>query len=94
MTTALDCRGKPAAGLTLSATQADDRTVGYVIQGGLPSRTAGATDDSGTGGFVNIPPGNAVVTSTMASNNRLIGTVAVQTRPGYITMVLVMPNGS
>ena len=94
MTTALDCRGKPAAGLTLSSAQADDHTVGYVIQGGLPSRTAATTDDSGAGGFVNIPPGNAVITSTMAANSRLVGTVAVQTRPGYITMVLVMPNGS
>jgi hypothetical protein len=94
MTTALDCRGKPAAGLTLSSGQADDRTVGYLIQGGLPSRTAATTDDSGTGGFVNIPPGNAVINSTMAANNRLVGTIAVQTRPGHITMVLVMPNGS
>jgi hypothetical protein len=93
MTTALDCLGKPAAGLALSSAQADDRTVGYVIQGGLPSRTAATTDDSGNGGFVNLPPGNAVITSTMAANNRLVGTIAVQTRVGHITMVLVMPNG-
>ena len=93
MTTALDCLGQPAAGLTLASAQADDRTVGYVIQGGLPSRTAATTDDSGAGGFVNIPPGNAVITSTMASTNQPVGTIAVQTRLGYITMVLVMPNG-
>jgi hypothetical protein len=94
MTTALDCQGKPAPGLVLSTPQADDKTVGYVIQGGLPSRTAATTDTSGAGGFVNINPGTVVISSTMAANNRLVGTVAVQTRPGYITMVLVMPNGS
>ena len=94
MTTALDCEGKPAAGMVLTADVADDRTVGYVIQGGLPSRTATATDGDGSGGFVNIKPGNAVITSTMASTNQKIGMVGVQTRTGYITMVLVMPNGS
>jgi hypothetical protein len=93
MTTALDCMGKPAPGLMLATPQADERTVGYVIQGGLPSRTALATDGSGAGGFVNIKLGNAVITSTMAASNRPVGTVAVQTRSGYLTMVLVMPNG-
>jgi len=93
MTTALDCVGKPAAGVMLASPQSDERTVGYVIQGGLPSRTALTTDGSGTGGFVNVKLGNAVITSTMAATNRLVGTVAVQTRSGYLTMVLVMPNG-
>jgi hypothetical protein len=94
MTTAMDCVGRPAAGLMLATAQADERTVGYVVQGGLPSQTAHATDGSGTGGFVNIKLGNAVITSTMAATGRLVGTVGVQTRSGYLTMVLVMPNGS
>jgi hypothetical protein len=95
MTTALDCEGKPAGGVILTADVADDRTVGYTIQGGLPSRTASVTDGNyGAGGFVNIRPGNAVITSTMASTNQKIGMVGVQTRPGYITMVLVMPSGT
>jgi hypothetical protein len=94
MTTALDCRGMPAAGMALASPQADDRTVNYVLQGGLPSRTSSTTDDTGAGGFVNIKSGGAVVTSTMASTNRLVGTVAVQTRPGHLSMVLVMPTGS
>jgi len=94
MTTALDCQARPATGMALSSPQADERTVTYVIQGGLPSRTAGTTDATGNGGFVNIKAGSVVVTSTMAGNNRPVGTVAVQTRPGYLTMVLVMPTGS
>jgi hypothetical protein len=93
MTTALECVGRPAAGLMLATPQADERTVGYVTQGGLPSRTAPATDGSGTGGFVNIKLGNAVITSTLAASNRLVGTAGVQTRAGYLTMVLVVPNG-
>lgn len=94
MTTALDCRGKAAAGMILASPQADDSTVSYVLQGGLPSHTASTTDETGAGGFVNIKAGSAVVTSTIGTNNRLVGTVAVQTRPGHLTMVLVMPTGS
>jgi len=93
MTTALDCVGKPAAGMVLASPQVDDRSVSYFLQGGLPSRTAVTTDQDGAGGFVNVKAGEAVVTSTMASTNRLVGTVAVQTRPGHLTMVLVVPSG-
>jgi hypothetical protein len=93
MTTALDCLGRPATGMVLASPQADDHTVSYVLQGGLPSRTAPTTDESGAGGFVNVKTGGAVVTSTMAATSRLVGTVAVQTRPGHLTMVLVLPSG-
>ena len=94
MTTALDCLGRPAAGMVLSSAQADDKTTTYFLQGGIPSKLATATDDSGAGGFVNIKTGGAVITSTIAANNRVAGTVAVQTRPGHLTMVLVLPSGS
>lgn len=93
LTTALDCLGRPAPGMILASQPADEQTVSYVLEGGLPSRTARATDGTGAGGFVNIKAGRAVITSTMASSNRLVGTVGVQVRPGYLTMVLVMPNG-
>jgi hypothetical protein len=92
MTTALDCLGKPAPGMILASPATDDRSVTYVLHGGLPSRTATTTDGDGAGGFVNIKAGSAVVTSTIAATNRLAGTVAVQTRPGHLTMVLVMPG--
>lgn len=94
MTTALDCVGRPAAGMILSSPQADQDTVTYFLQGGLPSRSAPATDETGAGGFVNVKSGTAVITSTIAAIDRLAGTVAVQTRPGHLTMVLVLPDGS
>lgn len=94
LTTALDCLGRPAQGMILASQPADDQTVSYVLEGGLPSRTARATDSTGAGGFVNIKAGGAVITSTLSSSNRLVGTAGVQVRPGYLTMVLVMPNGA
>lgn len=93
LTTALDCLGRPAPGMILDGKPTDDNTVSYVLQGGLPSPTAPTTDDTGSGGFVNIKAGSAVITSTIAASNRLAGTVGVQTRTGYLTMVLVMPSG-
>jgi hypothetical protein len=93
MTTALNCLGAPAAGMVLASSQVDDHTVTYFLQGGLPSLTAPTTDESGAGGFVNIKAGGAVLTSTIAATNRLTGTVGVQTRPGHLTMVLVLPTG-
>lgn len=94
ITTALDCLGRPAAGLSLSSPQADDATVSYVLAGGMPSRVLTVTDDSGGGGFVNIPAGGALIKSTLAANGRPVGTAGVQTRPGYVSMVLLMPDGS
>jgi hypothetical protein len=93
MTTALDCLGRPAAGIALASPQADERSVNYVLQAGMPSRTALATDEAGAGGFVNIKTGSAVITATIAATNRLAGTVGVQTRPGHLSMVLVVPTG-
>jgi hypothetical protein len=93
LTTALDCLGRPASGMRLQSEETDDNTVPYVIQGGLPNKAAAVTDETGSGGFVNIKAGSAVITSTIDVSNRLAGTVAVQTRTGYLTMVLVTPTG-
>lgn len=93
MTTALDCRGRPVAGMTLTSQQVDDRTTSYVLQDALPSRYASTTDASGAGGFVNIKAGAVVVTSTIAATGRVAGTVAVQARPGHLSMALVVPTG-
>lgn len=93
LTTALDCLGRPAPGVILASQPSDDQTVSYVLEGGLPSRTARATDGTGSGGFVNVRAGSAFITSTIAATNRPVGTVAVQARPGFLTMVLSMPTG-
>jgi hypothetical protein len=91
--TALDCLGRPAPGLTLSTSPAlDDQSVAYLLAGGMPSRSAQVTDESGGGGFANIPAGGVVINSSL--NGRLVGTAGVQTRPGFVSMVVIMPNGS
>jgi hypothetical protein len=94
ITTALDCLGRPAAGLALSSPDADSQTVSYVLASGVPSRTSTTTDESGGGGFVNVPAGPILIKSTLAAGDRPVGVAGVQTRPGHISMVLIMPNGT
>ncbi len=94
ITTALDCLARPAGGLTLTSPDADAQTFSYVIAGGLPSRSATATDDSGSGGFMNVPAGPFLVKSALADSGRPVGAAAVQSRPGHISMVLIMPTGN
>ncbi len=93
MTTALNCLGKPASGIVLESNQSDAETVTFYGEEGLPSGTATATDEQGVGGFVNVKPGATLITTTVAETGRLAGRVAVQTRPGHLTMVMVVPNG-
>lgn len=92
ITTALDCLGRKAAGLALSSPDADGQTVSYVLAGGMPSRSSTVTDESGGGGFVNMPAGPAVIKSTLAG--RPVGAAGVYVRPGFVSMVLIMPSGN
>lgn len=94
ITTALDCVGRPAAGLSLSSPDADAQTVSYVLAGGVPSRTSTTTDESGGGGFMNVPAGPFLIRSTLAASGRSVGVAGIQARPGHISMVLIMPSGS
>lgn len=94
ITTALDCLARPATGLALSSPDADGQTISYVLAGGMPSRSSTTTDDSGGGGFVNIPAGPALIKSTLAATGRPVGAAGVQVRPGYVSMVLIMPTGN
>lgn len=62
----LDCEGKPAAGVSLSPSLKGPNTKGYYYEGGLPNTDALATDATGLGGFVNVPPGNVTLTGRNA----------------------------
>lgn len=62
----LDCEGKTAAGVSLSPSLKGPNTKGYYYEGGLPNTDALATDATGLGGFVNIPPGNVTLTGRNA----------------------------
>lgn len=82
-----------APGVHLNAPKADDKTITYYVQGGIPSADRTETTEEGSGGFLNFPPGNAVVELSAGSLDRL-GSLSLTVRPGYITTLAFGPTGA
>jgi hypothetical protein len=82
-----------APGVHLNAPKADEKTITYYVQGGIPSADRDVTTDEGSGGFLNFPPGNAVVELGAGSLDEL-GSLSLTVRPGYITNLAFGPTGA
>lgn len=80
-----------APGVHLSAPKADDKTITYYVQGGIPSADRDATTEDGSGGFLNFLPGNAAIELSAGAIESL-GSLSLTVRPGYITAVSFDPN--
>jgi hypothetical protein len=87
---AYDCLQHAAPGITLSSTDADQRTSPFYVVGKLPSLTAVGTDGSGRGGIINLRPGPVNVTGVLG-DGREIGTLSVVVRPNSITYTSLFP---
>lgn len=87
--TALDCDGKPAAGVQFEI-GVPGATIGYLANG-LPDPSATATDGSGTGGIFNVPPGFYLITAKTA-DGRVYGRARTPVGAGMITTVAVTPQ--
>ncbi len=88
--TAIDCDGKPAAGVRLEMKQHQDRVTVLYIDDGVISDTATETDASGLGGFLGVPSGFVVVSGTIAddsapSKSVVIGEVGLHVAPSKIS---------
>jgi hypothetical protein len=88
--TVLSCMG-PAPGVSFSAPKADDKTITYYVQGGIPSQDFDATTSEGSGGFLNFPPGNAVVKLSSGKAGELTA-LSLTVRAGHITSVAFNPG--
>lgn len=86
------CLG-PAPGVHLNAPRADETTIAYYVQDGIPSADREVTTAEGSGGFLNFPPGNAVVDLSSGSLEEL-GSISLTVRPGYITSLTFGPSGA
>ncbi len=87
-----DCNRGPAEGASVAASPMPMGARQFYTVGGLPNTMATATSMSGSGGFVNVPPGDYTLTSTRVMGMARIGTVAVNVRGGYFTSVNVGPS--
>lgn len=92
---ASDCNFSPAPGVTLTAKSADDKTSPFYFLNGNPDTTAKATDGvSGIGGFVNLPPGFALVTATSTVAGKSLGAQQFTIRAGTFTTSSFAPQPS
>jgi hypothetical protein len=81
--------------LTLNGTTtapSDAQAPEYYMQGAAGSLAAMETDSTGTGGFLNVPPGDYVVTATPLVLGKPASHVYVFVEAGTITGALMYPT--
>jgi len=86
---AFDCQGVSASGVSFSIDRASNP---YYFVGDLPSTTVEATAGSGLGGFVNVPPGVAVVGAEVRDRGLALGAArSLLVRSGWMSGVRFVP---
>ncbi|MBV9946300.1 MAG: hypothetical protein JOZ69_05595 [Myxococcales bacterium] len=93
---ALDCNFGPAAGVSFSADAADVMTRAYYLVHGVPAATPTATDQSGIGGFINLPANGparlvTVRATSGAAGAKSMGSLTVIVRPATVTAMSTFP---
>jgi len=89
---ALDCQGNTAAGVSFALNRSDASIVTRYVNGaGIPT-SATATDASGRGIFLNVPPGPIVATATLVSTGQKIGTLNFNVEAGFVSGLSFPPT--
>lgn len=83
------CLG-PAPGVELTAPRADETAIPYYVLNGIPSADQEVTAEEGSGGFLNFPPGNAVVKLSSGKAGEIVS-LSLTVRAGFITSVAYNP---
>lgn len=86
-----NCNNVGAAGVKLSAKEADAATRSFYAAGSLPSATLTETEVSGFGGFLNAPPGVFTIEAQRASDGRLLSRLAVSVKKNALTIARLFP---
>lgn len=88
-----DCAGKPAPDVSFGEVIAGVEAVTFYSIGGIPSRTATYTDDSGFGGIVNVGPGNFQLTAVRTATGQPITTNVLYAPPNAVVLTDLAPHG-
>ena len=92
--TARDCTGAAAGGVSFETPSGDSMTSQFYLVGGLPSGTATQTENqSGYGGFINVPAGAATVGASLENPRSDLGAISLLVRDGALTYTQVVPIG-
>jgi len=92
MLIAEDCYGAALPGVTFASPVQDSKTIQFYVRDLLPTTSAKETAEIGNGGYLNFPPGNAVITLTLNKSKLRLTTSSVVVRPGYITVAYLRPE--
>lgn len=90
MARAYNCLGQTAEGVSFSSAEGDSATTPFYMIKNVPSTKQSETDSSGQGGLLNLRPGTATLTGTLASGAPM-ATLGVLTRPGQVTYTALIP---
>ena len=81
----LSCTGAGAAGVVYTASNADEFTTAFYVEGGAPVKGRTSTNTDGFGGFINIEQGNVVISGQIEETGQPIDTVSLAVFPNTIT---------
>jgi hypothetical protein len=90
---ALDCDGKPAAGVSFRLADGSTDVQTVYMRNGLVSDTAMETDASGVGGLIRVPSGFVQIQG-VNSDGLVIGQIGVQSAPSVLTYSVMVPSSS
>jgi hypothetical protein len=88
---ALDCAGKPVAGVAWEPSIVDAMSKRFYYIHGLPDEAAVATDSTGFGGLLNAPPGTITFTARVQATGQKIGSATMLVRPGVASYTYLAP---
>lgn len=86
LSSVFSCEQKGAAGVKLSAKEADGETLPFYASGSSPSATLMETETSGFGGFINAPPGIFTIEAHRSSDGRLVARSAITVRKNALNI--------
>jgi hypothetical protein len=91
MVSVADCAGMPAEGVSFESASADKVAATWYSENNLPIGTV-ATDQTGFGGFFNMPAGVATIWVVSKETKHLIGSIGLFVNPGALSYGRFVPT--
>ena len=92
MLVADDCMGTTVANVAFSSPQKDETTIQFYVRDQVPLAEATSTTVEGAAGYLNFPPGTALITTTEMKLGLELGTASVLIRPGFVSVAYIQPQ--
>jgi len=91
MLIAEDCNREYLGGVSFSSEQMDPKTTQFYVQQELPTTGITETTAAGQAGYLNFPPGIAIIKLTKNDTKLVLATVSIYVRPGFVSAAFIPP---